>query len=293
MAQPQGKADQGKADLAYVKMHGAGNDFVMIDGRKLGGLPADRLQKLAALLCDRRRGLGADGIVVLYPAVAGTDGADFEMRYVNASGLPGEMCGNGARCAAFFAGEIGLAGRKTAFQTDAGMALAEIDGSSVTIEIPPPAEIELDLSLDIGPRKAIVHKLMVGVPHAVTFVADVDSFPVDVEGPILRAHPAFPDGCNANFLELKGGELRMRTYERGVEAETLACGTGAVACAAVSFLLGRAGTPAAVRTHGGDLLQVALEYEAPIFRRAVLSGPTEVVARGEIDGGYLRRHGIL
>ena len=137
MALPQGKADHGKADLAYVKMHGAGNDFVMIDGRKLGGLPADRLQKLAALLCDRRRGLGADGIVVLYPAAAGTEGADFEMRYVNASGLPGEMCGNGARCAAFFAGEIGLAGAKTAFQTDAGMALAEIDGSSVTIEIPP------------------------------------------------------------------------------------------------------------------------------------------------------------
>src|ERR1700741_4916626 len=112
MAPPEGKADHGKADLTYVKMHGAGNDFVMIDGRKLGGLRADRLQKLAALLCDRRRGLGADGIVVLYPA-AGAAGADFEMRYVNASGLPGEMCGNGARCAAFFAREIGLAGAKT------------------------------------------------------------------------------------------------------------------------------------------------------------------------------------
>lgn len=292
MARPTGNSDLGNSDLGYVKMHGAGNDFVMIDGRKLGAVPADRLQKLAALLCDRRRGLGADGILVLYPA-AGAAGIDFEMRYVNASGLPGEMCGNGARCAAFFAGEIGLAGAKTAFQTDAGMALAEVDGSSVTIEIPPPAEIELDLTLDLGPRKATVHKLMVGVPHAVTFVADVDGHPVDIEGPILRAHPAFPHGCNANFLELRGGELRMRTYERGVEAETLACGTGAVACAAVSFLLGRAGTPAAIRSHGGDLLQVALDYEAPIFRRAVLSGPTEVVARGEIDGGYLRRHGIL
>jgi len=287
MARPQGRAD-----LGYVKMHGAGNDFVMVDGRKLGAVPADRLQKLAALLCDRRRGLGADGILVLYPPAAGAAGIDFEMRYVNASGLPGEMCGNGARCAAFFAGEIGLAGARTAFQTDAGMAVAEVDGSSVTIEIPPPAEIELDLTLDLGVRKAAVHKLMVGVPHAVTFVTDVDSHPVDIEGPILRAHPAFPQGCNANFLQLKGGELRMRTYERGVEAETLACGTGAVACAAVCFLLGRAGTPAAVRSHGGDLLQVALDYEAPVFRRAVLSGPTEVVARGEIDGGYLRRHGI-
>ena len=95
MAQPPGNAD-----LGYVKMHGAGNDFVMIDGRKLGGLPAERLQRLAALLCDRRRGLGADGIVVLYPAANGATGADFEMRYINASGLPGEMCGNGARCIA-------------------------------------------------------------------------------------------------------------------------------------------------------------------------------------------------
>ena len=110
MARPQGNADHGNSDLGYVKMHGAGNDFVMIDGRKLGEVPADRLQKLAALLCDRRRGLGADGIVVLYPAASGAAGTDFEMRYVNASGLPGEMCGNGARCAAFFAGEIGLAG---------------------------------------------------------------------------------------------------------------------------------------------------------------------------------------
>ncbi|HEY2110995.1 MAG TPA: hypothetical protein VGH25_04625, partial [Dongiaceae bacterium] len=175
----------------------------------------------------------------------------------------------------------------------AGLALAEIDGTSVTIEIPPPAAIEFDLSLDLGPRKAIVHKLMVGVPHAVTFVSDVDGHPVEIEGPILRAHPAFPQGCNANFLELRGGELRMRTYERGVEAETLACGTGAVACAAVCFLLGRAGTPAAVRTRGGDLLEVTLDLEAPNFRRAILSGPTELVARGEIDGGYLRRHGIL
>jgi diaminopimelate epimerase len=152
-------------------------------------VPADRLQKLPPALrppsWPRR-----DGIVVLSAVPAGE--TDFEMRFVNASGLPGEMCGNGARCAAFFAGEIGLAGAKTAFQTDAGMALAEIDGSSVTIEIPPPAEIELDLTLDLGPRRATVHRLMVGVPHAVTFVADVDGHPVHVEGPIFRAHNAFP-----------------------------------------------------------------------------------------------------
>ena len=140
-------------NIAYAKMHGAGNDFIMIDGRQ--GLPGDRLEALAALLCDRRRGLGADGIVVLYPEM---NGVDFEMRYVNASGMPGEMCGNGARCAAFFAGEIGLAGGKTAFQTEAGLVRAEIAGSAVTLEIPPPAEIELGLELELGERRAIVHK---------------------------------------------------------------------------------------------------------------------------------------
>ena len=168
-----------------------------------------------------------------------------------------------------------------------------IAGSTVTLEIPPPAEIELGLDLDLGKRRAVVHKLMVGVPHAVTFVEDVAAHPVDLEGPILRAHPAFPAGCNANFVELRPGHLRMRTYERGVEAETLACGTGAVASAAVALLLGHAGAAVEVETRGGDRLRIGLDHEPPIFRRAVLTGPTEVVARGEIDGDYLRRHGIL
>lgn len=274
--------------LSYTKMHGCGNDFVMIDGRQ--GLPPERLGRLAQLICDRRRGLGADGIVVLYPA---REGADFEMRYVNASGLPGEMCGNGARCAARFAAEIGLAGRRHSFRTDAGIVRAEVGEGQVTIEIPPPAEIELGLRLDLGGRQAEVHKLMVGVPHAVTFVADVDRHPVDIEGPILRRHPAFPAGCNANFIELRDGEIRMRTFERGVEAETLACGTGAVACAAIVFLKGLGGAQAKVRTRGGDRLEVVLKQEATRFTRAVLSGPTEIVARGEIDGAYLAQHGIL
>ncbi len=274
--------------LSYTKMHGCGNDFVMIDGRQ--GLPPQGLGKLAALICDRRRGLGADGIVVLYPA---REGADFEMRYLNADGRPGEMCGNGARCAARFAAEIGLAGRRHSFLTDAGIVRAEVGAEDVTIEIPPPREIELGLQLDLGNRRAEVHKLMVGVPHAVTFVADVDRHPVDVEGPILRRHPAFPAGCNANFIELRDGEIRMRTFERGVEAETLACGTGAVACATVVLLKGLGTARATVRTRGGDLLQVTLEQEAGQFTRAVLSGPTETVARGEIDGAYLAQHGIL
>lgn len=276
------------AGLGYTKMHGCGNDFIMIDGRE--GLAPERLPSLARLLCDRRRGLGADWIVALYP---GAGAADFEMRYVNASGLPGEMCGNGARCAARFAAAVGLAGPRAAFRTDAGIVEAALEGETVRIAIPPPETIELGLELSIGGRTAVVHKLMVGVPHAVTIVPDLDSHPVETEGPALRAHPAFPAGCNANFVELRAGEIRMRTYERGVEAETLACGTGAVAVAAVAFLLGLAPLETDLSTRGGDRLRVSLARAGDRFTQAVLSGPTEIVARGEIDGAYLRRHGIL
>jgi len=280
--------------LAYRKMHGCGNDFIMIDGRQ--GLPAERLPALARLICDRRRGLGADGVVALYPAATG-DGV-FAMRYVNASGLPGEMCGNGARCAARFAHDIGLAGLRTAFETEAGIVRAEIEGEEVTIEIPPPVEIELGLTLDLNGRHATVHRLLVGVPHAVTFVAGLAGHPVDAEGPVLRAHPAFGAGCNASFVEVGQGaegacEVAVRTFERGVEAETLACGTGAVASVAVSFLLGLVPTSAAVRTRGGDLLRVALDHGPGGFGPARLAGPTEAVAQGWIEGDYLRRHAIL
>jgi diaminopimelate epimerase len=275
--------------LAFTKMNGCGNDFIMIDGRH--GLPAESLGRLAALLCGRQRGLGADGIVALYPAAAA--GADFAMRYVNASGAPGEMCGNGARCAARFALEIGLAGANAAFETDAGLVRSEVDGADVSIDIPPPAEVALGLDLDLGGRRAVVHRLKVGVPHAVTFVRGLESYPVDVEGPLLRAHSAFAAGCNANFVELRGGEIAMRTYERGVEAETLACGTGAVACAAVCFLLGHTEKAVSIRTRGGDLLRVTLVHGSAGFGRAHLAGPTEIVAQGSIDAGFLRRHAIL
>src|SRR5262249_5774567 len=146
------------------------------------------------------------------------------------------------------------AGPSAAFETDAGIVRSEIEGANVTIDIPPPDEVKLGLELDLGRRRATVHRLNVGVPHAVTFVDGLESYPVDVEGPLLRAHPAFAAGCNANFVELRGGEIAMRTFERGVEAETLACGTGAVACAAVCFLLGHCGKEASIRTRGGDLL---------------------------------------
>jgi diaminopimelate epimerase len=273
--------------LRYAKMHGSGNDFIMVDGRQT--LPDLTWNSLAPLLCDRRRGIGADGIVVLQPS----DTADFEMRYFNASGLRGEMCGNGARCAARFALEIGLAGSRATFMTDAGVVRSEVGIDRVVVDIPTPKEIELHLRLTIANREFAVHRLVVGVPHAVVFVAGLDRFPVETFGPILRSHAAFVDGCNANFIELSGGVIGMRTFERGVEAETLACGTGAVASAAVCLLLGLSERTAEVRTRSGDRLTVALAYETPEFRSALLGGPVEMVARGEIDAEFLTRHELL
>lgn len=274
--------------LQFTKMHGCGNDFIMIDGRQR--VVSNRLQALAERLCDRHLGLGADGIVVLFPP-SGT--ADFEMRYVNASGLPGEMCGNGARCAARFAVDIGLAARKHTFMTHAGPVHAEVGADDVTIDLPPPSDCELNLRLRVGEQDLTVHKLMVGVPHGVTFVTDVANFPVNTLGPLLRAHPAFPAGCNANFAELRGGEIWMRTYERGVEAETLACGTGAVACATIRLLLGLGGNESVIVTQSGERLAVSLSNAGSKFVKAILRGPTETVSRGEIDAVYLERHGLI
>jgi diaminopimelate epimerase len=272
--------------MGYAKMHGCGNDFIMIDAR--AGITADRLQQLAAKLCDRRRGLGADGLVALYPA----QNADFAMHYVNASGMPGEMCGNGARCAARFAQDIGLAGRETAFETDAGLVRARIEPEVVTIVLPQPDDIRLNLRLDLDGREVVVHHALVGVPHAVTFVHGLASWPVRRDGPVLRSHPAFPHGCNANFVEVRDRVVFMRTFERGVEAETLACGTGAVACVAISHRLGLCGSTAEVRTGGGDRLDVVLMCAGEHIEGATLSGPTETVARGEIDDRYLAVHGL-
>jgi diaminopimelate epimerase len=273
--------------LGFAKMHGCGNDFIMIDGRN--GPPPERLRKLASILCDRHRGLGADGLVTLYPS---RTGADFEMIYVNASGMPGEMCGNGARCAARFAHEIGLAGRLAAFETGAGIVHAEIVLGRVSVELPPPTGIELDTRLALDGREMTVHRLKVGVPHAVVFVPDIDACRVEKLGPALRAHPSFLEGCNANFAEIRDGEIRMRTYERGVEAETLACGTGAVACATIALLLGHGGREAIITTRSGERLFVTLVHHADRFERVILSGPTETVGRGEIDAAYLERYGL-
>ncbi|WP_342640794.1 diaminopimelate epimerase [Rhodoligotrophos ferricapiens] len=276
--------------VAFTKMHGCGNDFIMIDGR--AGLPGNGLvepSRLTAALCDRRRGIGADGLILLLPPRAD---ADFAMLYINATGAPGEMCGNGARCVARFAYDIGAAPAEMSFETEAGRVHAQISPDHVTIDMPPPRDIRLGMRLDIAGIEREVHFAQVGVPHAVILVDHLPAFPVDELGPLVRHHSAFPRGANANFVSTANG-LAMRTFERGVEAETLACGTGAVATATICHLLGISGPDATIRTGGGDQLSVHLERDGDRFVRATLTGPTETVGGGVISPEFLRSRGLL
>ena len=272
--------------LQFTKMNGAGNDFVMLDNRtaawQLDGATIARL-------CDRHRGVGADGVLLVEPA-AGPQ-ADFRMRYYNADGGEAEMCGNGARCFARFANrlEAGGADRETlCFETPAGLIHARLEGESVRLDMSEPAAgmalgaLELD-----GGTLPEAYFLNTGVPHVVVPVPDVERVDVYPVGRALRYHPRFaPKGTNANFIQPLGpGEIILRTYERGVEGETLACGTGATASALIhAERLGLLGAVSvAVQVRSGDVLHIGFERVGPFdFRDVTLGGPAEFVFIGEL-----------
>ena len=245
----------------FTKMNGAGNDFIILDNRdeKLA-LDSARI----ALLCDRHRGVGADGVLAVEPPVRG---ADFRKRYYNADGGEAEMCGNGARCFARFARRLGANKSVISFETLAGIIRAS------------------PVSLDINGRSQEVHFVNTGVPHAVVFTDDVETVDVSKDGAALRYHPAFaPKGTNANFVQVLSPEsIAIRTYERGVESETLACGTGVCAAALLHHLRARSPSPVHVKVRGGDILQVAFEASGSGFRNVTLTGPADFVFDGTIS----------
>jgi diaminopimelate epimerase len=261
--------------LEFTKMNGAGNDFVMIDNRD-GIIGLDREQ--IARLCDRHRGIGADGLL----AVEGTPELP-RMRYYNADGGEAEMCGNGARCfARFLASLTGQTGGRLSFGTQAGVIGAELLGEKVRIQMSAPHSLQLAHSLNLLGKDREVHSLNTGVPHAVVFVEDLEATSVVEEGRILRHHQRFaPAGTNANFVQiLAPGSLAIRTYERGVEDETLACGTGVVAAALLHHLVAGTPSPIQVRARGGDTLEVEFENQGGLPERITLSGPADFVFTG-------------
>ncbi len=261
--------------LPFVKMHGAGNDFVVVDGRDLSGgeLTPERI----AVLCDRRRGIGGDGLVLVAPAA----GVDFQMTYFNADGRPATMCGNGARCAVAFAFSRGLCGEECKFTSAAGTHSGRLTESEVTIQMSPWRDLRLGIEVTGSPFPAH-HFVDTGVPHLVIPVADLAAVDLGGWGPRLRRHPTLaPDGANVDWVQAGEAECSLRTYERGVEAETLACGTGAAAAAVVLCRLGQATSPVAVRTRGGDLLTVLVEDKEP-ESGLWLRGPAVEVFGGEV-----------
>ena len=268
-------------DLQFTKMNGAGNDFVMLDNRS-GNLNLGRDQ--LARLCDRHRGVGADGVLLVEKTQNAE--ADFRMRYYNADGGEAEMCGNGARCFARYAARLAGMDSRIRFETQAGVIGADLQGDLVTLAMSAPHSGQPGTPLNVNDQSLVVAFLNTGVPHAVVFVPDVEKVAVDRDGAAIRYHAHFqPKGTNANFVqELAPGNLRVRTYERGVEGETLACGTGVVASALLHHLQTQAPSPISVQVRGGDTMLVGFEKNADgSFSDVTLTGPADFVFEGTIS----------
>ena len=260
-------------------MNGAGNDFVMIDNRA-GNV---RLQpEQIVRICDRHRGVGADGILLLEK---GSNGADFRMRYYNRDGGEAEMCGNGARCFARFAKKVAGAPERISFQTPAGLIGARLHGDLVTLNMSDPTDLRLNLRLQIDGEDAVVHYINSGVPHVVVPVARLDVVHVFTQGAAIRRHKKFsPQGANVNFIEKRGAQkILVRTYERGVEDETLACGTGVVASALIFAVTEKVDGPVSVTVRSGSELSVDFKRAGNQFRNVTLIGPAEFAFEGTIE----------
>lgn len=266
--------------IAFTKMNGAGNDFVLIDNRgesiRLSGRQVRRL-------CDRQRGVGADGLLLLEPNLNGT--ADWRWRFFNSDGVSAEMCGNGARCFAAFVRNLTRPPAGISFETPAGIVRATFVNGLVKVTLPTPRGLQLHQSLPVNGLELIAHSLHTGVPHAVVFVEDADKAMTEERGRAIRSHPRFaPAGTNVNFVEiLRPGSLRVRTYERGVEGETLACGTGAAAAAMIASRIRHIPPPISVKVRGGDFLTIDFKTTESGFDAVQLTGPAETVFTGEIE----------
>jgi diaminopimelate epimerase len=265
--------------LNFTKMNGAGNDFVLVDNRerKIQLFPAQIVR-----LCDRNRGVGADGAILLVPCASGR--ADYAWQFYNSDGSTGEMCGNGARCFARFTQKVAGASNPFTFETEAGVITARFDGDRVTVNLTASKDLKLGANLPLSTGTETVHFVNTGVPHAVVFVPDADKAMVRELGPELRHHPHFgPRGTNVNFVQLLGNnQIRVRTFERGVEGETLACGTGVTACAIVAAETHGFTSPVQVRVQGGDTLEVSFNKTSNGYKDVQLTGPADFVFEGTI-----------
>ncbi len=267
--------------IAFTKMAGAGNDFIVIDAQ-----PELDYKKLTEKVCDRTNGIGADGLLILDKSKS----SDYQMRIINADGSEAEMCGNGARCmASYIVANRKLKKKLFSMQTLAGEVLAEAKGEVAIVRLSDPKDYNPSITIKVNDRDLHVGYIDTGVPHTIVFVDALGSIDVKTIGRIIRCHDQFkPRGTNVNFVErISDGLVAARTYERGVEDETKACGTGSVAAALVSYLKAH---PAVknkekaqmnVRTTGGEILEVTFDLKKSRVSNVWLKGSAKFIAKGE------------
>jgi diaminopimelate epimerase len=265
--------------IEFWKMNGSGNDFILIDNRD-GSVAEEEMGPLVERTCRRRESVGADGLIF----VTRSDRFDFGWRYFNADGGEVEMCGNGSRCVARFAYLKGIAKSKMTFETLAGPVSAEVTGRVVKVLMPEPSGLEMDIDLSLEAGWLSVDFVNTGVPHVVVRVDDLSRHPVFEQGRSIRYHKMFsPEGTNADFVTVLGPDLlEIRTYERGVEDETLACGTGAIASALIASARDMVRSPVKVRTKGGEELGIHFQKEGDEFTQVWLEGRTSIVYQAQL-----------
>ena len=263
----------------FYKMQGSGNDFIVIDNRDRAITP-EVMPQWAKALCPHAFSIGADGIIFLETDSSGQ--AATRWHFYNADGSRAEMCGNGSRCATLLAHRLGMAPAQHLMLTDAGPVRAQVypDAGEVEVQLTPVRDLRLDSALSVNGTPQTVHFANTGVPHAVVISDNLQDLDVKSLGAAIRYHDHFaPAGTNANFIQvLSRNHLLLRTYERGVENETYACGTGAAASVAGSHALGLCEAAATVTTAGGEILEITLRG-SDIFLR----GKALIVYAGEFS----------
>ncbi len=269
--------------IKFTKMSASGNDFIVIDNRKKQiSDVSSQMSEFVRKVCQRKMGIGADGVLLIEESSE----VNFKMRIFNPDGGEVEMCGNGARCIALWAkSKIKNQKSKIEIETKAGVLEAEVvSDDRVKIKMGNPANPKLNFKLSVDNKEYEVHSINTGVPHVVLFVEDLEAARVTELGEKIRHHQEFaPEGTNANFIKVRDeNSLDIRTYERGVEDETLACGTGACASAIVSHLLGRTKAPTKMYTKSGSILTVYFDSSDSKISNLYLEGDAAVIYEGEI-----------
>lgn len=265
-------------EIEFWKMNGSGNDFIIIDNRD-GKIKEREMKDFVRLVCRRRLSVGADGVIF----IENEEGYDFSWRFFNSDGSEAEMCGNGSRCASRFAYLNGIAPKKMRFKTIAGPVSSEVLGRRVKVLLSDPKDLRLDLPIEGLLDWESIDFINTGVPHVVIRVKDLESIPVKEIGRKIRFHRMFPQGTNVNFMRrVEKNSIEVRTYERGVEDETLACGTGSIACALISSIRDGVSSPVDVKTRGGEILRIYFKKEKDHFFDIWLEGDTNIVYIGRL-----------